>query len=164
MLGVDRPFSLLVEVHGHQVYFRTVVHQRHHRFLNISDLHRGLRGRSGPVWPRIVALRPLVFQRHVVYVRRPHLHRSFRFCLRRQPLPLHQVYDGVVELLLGDSEHLPQRQFHLAVEDSFFQDLSQVRGPFDLRAQPVSALLGVIPGTGLTGLVPSWPESGFVSL
>ena len=36
--------------------------------------------------------------------------------------------------------------------------------PFDLHAQPVSALLGVIPGTGLTGLVPFRPESGFVSL
>ena len=51
-----------------------------------------------------------------------------------------------------------------AIEDLFFQDLSQVRGPLDLHAQPVSALLGVIPGTGLTDLVPSWPESGFISL
>ena len=37
MFGVDRPIPLFVEIHGHQVNFRPMVNQGHHRFLHVPD-------------------------------------------------------------------------------------------------------------------------------
>ena len=69
-----------------------------------------------------------------------------------------------MEFLLGDPEHLLQRQLHLVVADSFFQDLPQVRHPFYLCGQPVTSLLRSIQCTGDTCVILLRPEPGLIPL
>ena len=59
---------------------------------------------------------------------------------------------------------IPSTSEHFALEDTFLQDLLQVRGPLDLRVQPVPGPLGFILCAGRTGVILLLPEQGPIPL
>ena len=103
VLGINRPFPLLVEVHRRQFYLGTVVYQRHYRLLDISDPDQGLCCCPCPVWFQEV---PIQKHSSITTSSMWSVFTSIGFF----------DSDSVKSRFLSRGQYFPPREFHLAVE------------------------------------------------